>query len=247
MKHASMNWVRLPIDNIENCRELGGYPTKYDQQTKWHSFVRSSDMSNLTQEDMTFLKEYGVKTVIDLRAKEEIEVHKNPLADEDFCQYYNIPFVTDSFSDVTPIQPDMTVGDFYTHLLEQEDTIKTLFQTIAQAEDGCIVFHCVLGKDRTGVLAMLLLGLAGVDKKDIVSNFEVSYTNLESLHGREKLYEIIPKEFLYSSRNYILHAYDYILENYQSFEKYLLEIGVEQDVIYRVKNRLVAVEETVLV
>lgn len=246
MKLASLNWVRLPIDNIENCRELGGYYTKYDQQTKWRSFIRSSNMSHLDKEDMAFLKDYGVKTVIDLRSEDEIAMHQNPLSNEEFCQYFNIPFTTNHFTHHAHTQNDISVGDFYIDLLEQEDTIKAIFDTIAQADEGCIVFHCVLGKDRTGVLAMLLLGLAGVDKKDIISNYETSYSNLESLHGREMLYDIIPKSFLYSDRNYILRAYEFIIKNYQSFEQYLIEKGVERDTIERVKYRLVGVEEVIL-
>nr|WP_280949466.1 tyrosine-protein phosphatase [Halalkalibacter urbisdiaboli] len=35
------------------------------------------------------------------------------------------------------------------------------------------MFHCAAGKDRTGILARLLLCLAGVEKKDILSNYEI--------------------------------------------------------------------------
>lgn len=240
MKNAKLNWVRLPIDSLENCRELGGYSTQIGEQTKWHSFLRSSDMSKLTQEDILFLNEYGVKTVIDLRGEDEIETHKNPLADEEFCQYHNISFITQRVSDITLTTFDVSMGDFYIDLLEQKnDQVKRIFDVIDQAEEGCIVFHCAAGKDRTGVLAMLLLGLAGVEKKDIVSNYEVTYTNLESIQQIENPYENIPKEYMYSNRDYIIKVYDYILHTYQSVDQYLIAKGVEQDVIDRVKERFI--------
>ncbi|MBT2648784.1 tyrosine-protein phosphatase [Bacillus sp. ISL-34] len=246
MKNAKLNWVRLPIDNLENCRELGGYSTKFGQQTKWHSFLRSSDMSKLTREDIVFLKEYGVKTVIDLRGEDEIETHKNPLAEEDFCEYHNIPFITEQVSDITLSTYKLSVGDFYVDLMEQKkDSVKTIFDAIDQAEEGCIVFHCAAGKDRTGILAMLLLGLAGVEKKDIVSNYEVTYTNLESIQQYENQFENIPKEFLYSNRENILIAYEYILHTYQSVDQYLMAKDVGQDVIERVKRRFLGISETV--
>ncbi|WP_057915294.1 tyrosine-protein phosphatase [Peribacillus muralis] len=246
MKNAKLNWVRLPIDSLENCRELGGYSTKIGQQTKWHSYLRSSDMSKLTQEDKEFLKEYGVKTVIDLRGEDEIETHKNPLADEDFCQYHNIPFITGRVSNITLSSHEFFIEDFYVDLLEQKnDQVKRIFDVIDQAEEGCIVFHCVAGKDRTGILAMLLLGLAGVEKKDIVSNYEVTYTNLESLQQNENKFGNIPKEYLYSNRDYILRAYEYILQTYHSVDQYLMAKGVEQDVIDRVKQRFLGLCETV--
>ncbi|KKI94134.1 hypothetical protein WQ54_00930 [Bacillus sp. SA1-12] len=246
MKNAKLNWVRLPINSLENCRELGGYSTEFGQQTKWHSFLRSSDMSNLSKEDIVFLKEYGVKTVIDLRGEDEIETHKNPLAEENFCGYYNIPFITERVSDITLTSFETTMGDFYIDLMEQNnDSIKRIFDVIDQAEEGCIVFHCAAGKDRTGILAMLLLGLAGVEKKDIISNYEVTYSNLESIHQMKSPYGNIPKEYLYSNREYILRAYEYILHTYHSIDQYLMAKGVGQDVIDRVKRRFLTIGETV--
>lgn len=245
-KNATLNWVRLPIDSLDNCRELGGYSTQFGQQTKWHTFLRSSDMSKLTQEDTDFLKAYGVKTVIDLRGEDEIATHKNVLADEDFCNYHNIPFITEQVSDITLSSYEISMGDFYVDLLEQKnDTVKRIFDVIDQAEEGCIVFHCAAGKDRTGVLAMLLLGLAGVERKDIVSNYEVTYTNLESMHHLEGSYENIPKEYMYSSRDYILRAYEHLLQTYQSVDQYLLAKGVDQDVIDRIRGRFLGLGETV--
>ena len=51
------------------------------------------------------------------------------------------------------------------------------------------------GKDRTGLIAMLLLGLVGVSKKDIVSNYEVTYTNLESFQNIKGLLTRIPESY----------------------------------------------------
>jgi protein-tyrosine phosphatase len=246
MKNAKLNWVRLPITSLENCRELGGYNTEIGQQTKWHSFLRSSDMSKMTREDMDFLKEYGVKTVIDLRGEDEIQTHPNPLSEEVFCEYHNIPFITKQVTDITFSLDNIFMGDFYVDLLEQNQALKRIFEVIAQAEDGCIVFHCMAGKDRTGVLAMLLLGLAGVEKKDIVSNYEVTYTNLESLIQRATETSNFPIELMYSNPEYILRAYEYILDTYQTFDRYLLSKGVAQEVIDCVKWRVLGQDEPVI-
>ncbi|MFD1334471.1 tyrosine-protein phosphatase [Oceanobacillus iheyensis] len=246
MKNAKLNWVRLPLASVENCRDLGGYSTEFGEQTQWHSFLRSSDMSRLTQEDNDFLKQYGLKTVIDLRGADEIKTHKNPLEESDFCQYHNIPFITMEVSDITLSTQSMMMGDFYVNLLEQKsDAVKKIFDVIGQTEEGCVLFHCAAGKDRTGVLAMLLLALAGVERKDIVSNYEVTFTNLESMHDLVGSYENIPEEYMYSNRDYILRAYEYILENYQSVEQYLLAKDVDQDTIDRIRKRFVGLGDTV--
>lgn len=204
-------------------------------------------MSQLTQDDIMFLKEYGVKTVIDLRSDGEVLTHGNPLAAEEFCNYFQIPLMTKQVTNITMSQIDMTIGDFYVELLEQTDAVKEIFKVISEAEEeGCIVFHCQAGKDRTGVLAMLLLGLVGVEKKDIITNYEVTYSNLESLHEIKTQYEHIPESFLYSSRDSIIKAYEYILHTYETVEQYLLTRGVEIEVIERVKDRLVGEREAVV-
>lgn len=239
MKNPALNWVRLPIPNLENCRELGGYSTNDGQQTKWHSFLRSSDMGQMKEEEINFLKAYGVKTIIDLRRIEELEVEPNPLSERADFDYYNLPFITKSIYDITKYKSaklDYTMGDFYIELLEQKTAVKEIFQTISEAKDGCILFHCRVGKDRTGVLAMLLLGLAGVEKKDIVANYEVSYSKLESLHDLEVNSSF---HFLYSNREYILQAYEYILDNYETFEKYLISVGITKLDIQKVRKRFI--------
>jgi len=244
-KNAQLNWVRLPIDNLENCRELGGYNTELGQQTQWHTFLRSSEMSKLSEEDIAFLKEYGVTTVIDLRGEDEIKKDKNPLAEEDFCDYHNIPFITHQVSDITLSSYQTSMGDFYVNLLEENETLKKIFDAMDQANEGCIVFHCQAGKDRTGIIAMLLLAIAGVEKKDIVSNYEVTYTNLADFMLRN-IPDGVPKEFVYSNRDYILRAYEYILDSYKSVDHYLMTKGIDQDVIERVKNRLLGISKTVI-
>jgi len=239
MKNANLNWIRLPLEGVENCRELGGYSSELGQQTKWRSFLRSSDMGKLTQEDIQFLNEYGVKTVIDLRGEDEIQESKNLLENEVFCTYYNIPLITELVSNIAFTQEKVFMGEFYIELLENNIAIKNIFNTIGLSEEGCVIFHCAAGKDRTGVVAMLLLGLAGVEKKDIITNYEVTYTNLESLHHLGGKYKDIPKDLLQSNGDNIRFAYNYILEKYHSVNGYLLAKGVDEEVIERVKNRLV--------
>lgn len=239
MKNAKLNWVRLPIESLENCRELGGYNTKDGQQTRWHSFLRSSEMSQLKEEEIEFLKAYGVRTIIDLRRKNEIEEQRNQLEYRDDFDYYNIPFITQSIYDITKYKDgpdDFTMGDFYIELLGKKEAVKQIFETIYHANDGAVLFHCRVGKDRTGVLAMLLLGLAGVEKKDIVSNYEISYSKLESLHDLES---DLPVNYLYSNREYILQAIDYVVKYYGTYENYLLSTGLTEEILLHIKEKLI--------
>ena len=60
--------------------------------------------------------------------------------------------------------------DVYRDLLDDSaSSIRRVFEALDT--DGCALFHCRAGKDRTGVIAMLLLGLAGVSDDDIVADY----------------------------------------------------------------------------
>lgn len=239
MNNAKLNWVRLPLEGVENCRELGGYSTNNGAQMKWHSFLRSSDLHELTEKDISFLEDYGVKTVIDLRGENEVTDRLNPLAERSFCNYHNIPLAGQLIQELNSTK-NMPMGESYISLLKNSEQVKTIFNTIATAEDGVILFHCVAGKDRTGILAMLLLGLAGVERKDIISNYEVTYTNMESFKRSKKdrvLPAHVPESYLYSSREYIEAAYDYIIATHGTFENYLLAKDIDQEMIDCVKER----------
>ena len=236
-KKAQLNWVRLPLENLENCRELGGYETGNGSQTKWHTFLRADNMANINEEEIEFLKDYGIKTVIDLRGDDETSIHRNPLSNEDFCTYHNIPLAVQPVSELNADVVE-TMGDFYVSVLEESKTIKEVFDVIAES-DGGLVFHCMAGKDRTGLIAMLLLGLVGVSKKDIVSNYEVTYTNLESFQNIKGLPTRIQESYLYSSRDYILMAYNHLMDHYHSIENYLLEKNISQENIDKIKDKFI--------
>ena len=96
------------------------------------------------------------------------------------------------------------------------------------------------GKDRTGIIAMLLLVLVGVSKKDIVSNYGVTYTNLESFQNIKGLPTRIPESYLYSNRDYILMAYNHIMDHYQTIEAYLLSKVISQENIDKIKDKFTA-------
>lgn len=242
MKNAELNWVRLPVKNLENCRELGGYITGEGNQTKWHSFLRSDNMSKIEAEEIEFLKVYGVNTVIDLRGIDETSTHKNPLEDFSFCDYHNIPLAVQPISEMN-FNLHATMGDFYVSILEESPAIPEVMKTIAAASEGCVVFHCMAGKDRTGVIAMLLLGIAGVEQKDIISNYEVTYTNLESIQEYKNLSTGIPESYLYSKREFIIQAYEHIINKYKSFELYLVDKGLTEEEIINLRNRLINTAE----
>lgn len=156
------NWVRLLLQNACNVRELGGYPVKDGGQTVYHRFLRADDISALTDEDTDFLLGYGVRIVVDLRSDAEAEKFPDCLMGIEGVEYVRIPFLGRDVTDATQVRAEdieMGLGTLYARMLENKEVSREIFTAIEKAPEGCILFHCTAGKDRTGVMAMLLMSL----------------------------------------------------------------------------------------
>lgn len=238
------NWVRLPLQNAHNVRELGGYPVKGGGQTVYHRFLRADDISTLTEEDIAFLKGYGVRMVIDLRSDAEAEIAEDRLKGVAGVEYVRIPFLGRDVTDATQVSAEdleMGLGTLYAGMLENKEITREVFEAVEKAPEGCVLFHCTAGKDRTGVIAMLLMSLAGADRQDCMTNYAQSYTNLcrnlEFVKNNLEEYEKYAN-MMYSEPETIGKCYDLLVERYGSTENYLKECGMENEQIEKIKKRL---------
>ncbi len=243
----SLNWQRLPLSGGNNFREIGGYPTEDGRMIRYHRFIRASSTSHLTEEDIAFLKEFGVVADIDLRSEGEAASSPDRLAGVEGIDYRIIPFAgkarvdTDNlaYQSITLSMTKLYVRD----MIEQHAAVKAIFDYIAKAPEGCILFHCHAGKDRTGILAMLLMYLAGADREDCMTNYEQSFSNLRRgsvFFASHLANQDDPDftEFLYSKPDTILQVYEFIERKYAGILPYLLDCGIEWDDIMAVKSRL---------
>ncbi len=240
---TTQNWVRLPLEGAFNVRELGGLPTRGGGQTAWHRILRSDDISRLTDNDVRFLQEYGVSMVIDLRSPSEAAEKADRLGTHCGMQYANIPLMDDadlSKASQMELADNVSMADMYVEMLEHKEAVKRVFDIIADAPDGCVLFHCAAGKDRTGVLAMLLLMLAGADKQDCLNNYIQSYVNLtrdDRYNEMVKAYSAV-KHMMESRPEYLEGAYQYVNGFFGGIEGYLESCGVSNQKIFCVRDRL---------
>jgi protein-tyrosine phosphatase len=132
-------------------------------------FVRSDSIAHLTPAGREALTAYGVTTVIDLRTVGEISTVPNPFADNNGAAYRHLPMIDDSMM----VELGAASGMFERYLMilnSRQDAFRSIFEGVAEAE-GATVFHCFAGKDRTGLVAAMLLSLAGVPDEAIASDF----------------------------------------------------------------------------
>ena len=175
-------WSRLPLEGAHNTRELGGYPCASGGHTNYHAFLRSDDLFQLSDADVEFLRNYGVSLIVDLRT-EDYFVNYPDRSLGDGVRIVNIPlFELTTEEDINRYNELINAGEYYIErvydfVIANEKRMCECFEEMAAAE-GCVLFHCSIGKDRTGITAALLMQLAGCDDQDVLTSYMVSRVNL---------------------------------------------------------------------
>lgn len=244
-----MHTRRLLINKVNNMRDLGGYATADGYTTQWNRFIRSNIPLGLTDADTRLLYDYGIRTVIDLRHPEEVAMQPTILAQRnEFC-YHNIPF-TDDFSLLGDTQ--YCPLHHLVPVVQGPTRIKSILRMLAHCEGGAL-FYCFAGKDRTGVIAALLLMLARVPMEDIIADYQVTYTYIRNLFtmrqndvGNRPLFLLEmdkdkpprPEHLRRTEPEWIQPFIDYVV-SFGGAEGYLDYLGLEPCEIFALRNRLV--------
>ena len=146
-RNPNLNYACLPMENAYNVRELGGYATKKGSVTNHHQFLRSENLTDITEEDKTFLIEYGLSAIIDLRSREEALIYPNPFRGNAAVNYMNCPLITEDVLDLRAVkEKGFDPGAFYIKLVEYKEMICRIFHFILDNLNGCILFHCQAGR-----------------------------------------------------------------------------------------------------
>lgn len=234
MQYMSREERLLPITSVRNARDLGGYETQGGAYTKSHKYVRCAGMDSLTEVDRQYLIDYGMRAVIDLRSTAERQKEPNVLEEDDVINYYSIDLFGGGDAVLVPQNMDFKdMGDLYCILLDQaQPMIKEVFKTFLKYPYDGVIFHCSAGKDRTGVIAGLLLDLAGCHEYDIVKDYSESYeNNMEINEKLERMLEPGQARYLYSEPLYMMKMLNHLRDHYGSGKEYLLEIGLTNEEI----------------
>jgi protein-tyrosine phosphatase len=241
----ALDFVRLPLKNAGNVRDLGGYACD-GGVTRWRTFIRADSIASLDDEDVRFLLDYGVKTIVDLRAANEVFAAPDPPRLVEQLSYYHIPLMSGNQGDVGEMvnNPPVPLPSLYLSTLQQEQpAIRAVLETAASAP-GALLFHCAAGKDRTGIIAALLLGIVGVAVPDILANYEVSYTHIRNNPDMIRYANIFPPAFLpmlYSRRDYLEPMLDYVAREHGGIREYLSWIGLSPATVQRIREKFIQI------
>lgn len=202
MSQRHLDWPAL-----RNARDLGGLPTSDGAVTSCRAVVRSDTLRQLTPAGWRSLADYGIGTVVDLRFQVEIDVNEPPASRQDglslarglagadgrpaALRTVSVPVLGEPddalgahLDRISRAQPDAAASTraVYLELLGLFPVrFAAAVAAVAGAADGGVLVHCHAGKDRTGLVAALVLDVVGVQPDAIADDYASSGPNLASV------------------------------------------------------------------
>jgi protein tyrosine/serine phosphatase len=239
-------WTRLlDWEGCLNARDLGGYPAAGGRETRWGAVVRSDSPAALTEAGRAALAGYGVRAIIDLRLTDEIARHPNPFAEpgDHGIAYTNLSVIDPAAG----FPPDTyTMAESYLWMLDRfGGFVAEVMAAIANAPEGGVLVHCAAGKDRTGLVAALLLGLVGVPVETIAADYAMT---AELLRPRDQEWlengpgERAEREAMVArytpTAEVMTEVLERLAERHGGAEGYLVAVGVAPADLDRLRDRL---------
>ncbi len=168
----------LRWESLLNARDLGGLPAAHGQ-VRPGAIVRSDALYRLNDAGRAALVAHGVRTVIDMRATREVAANSYDFDAPSGVTRHHIPQQSEEMWESVKSR-DRVAFDL-TMLELARSRFATIAQAIASAPPGGVLIHCEVGKDRTGLMTMLLLDLVGTPADVIATDYERTATGLASL------------------------------------------------------------------
>jgi protein-tyrosine phosphatase len=188
-------WVQttsrlLPLVGAYNFRDLGGYPTVDGRITRWGRLFRSDTLHELTEADIQVLRDVGLATIVDLRTSTEVERTGQGLLKTEPVGYVHLSVMQEGISQEAAASvslADLDLASLYLGWLESSPApLVEAINVIGTPERFPLVFHCAAGKDRTGVLAALILEILGVRRDLIVDDYVLTATRIDLIRVRQR-------------------------------------------------------------
>lgn len=233
-----------------NVRDLGGFTCANGCSTRWRRAVRADNPVRLSSIGLGALIEYGIRTVIDLRATSELRIDRSPFESAPAhaeITYLHCPLFEDDEWERSAARAvsGQNAAVYIGILQEFGSRVVCALTAVARAGDGAVLFHCHSGKDRTGIVSALLLDLVGVSHDAIAADYALSSPHLEEATWRWIESDAALREARMRDRvtqwthPEVMHGVlNWLSTQYGGAKEYLLENGMHPTDIAGLRARL---------
>jgi protein-tyrosine phosphatase len=247
-------------DGFFNTRDLGGLLARNHRMTRFGAFIRSADLRFVTEAGWRAALAAGVRTIVDLRNDDAIRRTPHESATQ---LAGSAQFAASAADIVTPpgiTRVEVPLDDihdtelwrcinyerlngsplYYQPFLQHKaQRCAAALTALAEAGPGGVMFHCGAGRDRTGLVALLLLSLAGVEPESIAQDYELSTQALEPLFAAMGQPDQGPMiDSILATRGTTVRAAILAVLNEFDAETYLRNAGVSTDNLGGIRDRL---------
>ena len=202
----------IKLDGVSNVRDIGGYLTADGRRVKQNLAYRAAHLDAITAEAKEIaLNTLNIRTDLDLRGG-----GSTPLG--------------------STVQHISVAMQWYEHIFEEDmyEVVRKTVSTFAYEENYPIIFHCSMGRDRTGTTAFLILGLLGVEEEALRREYYASFFSQQGAFNESEFpLLIINMNRLVDGFNSFGDKDDTLREKIHA---YLLHIGVTEQEIQSIRD-----------
>jgi protein-tyrosine phosphatase len=177
----------VPFVGVFNFRDLGGYPTDDGRTTRWDRLYRSDALHDITKDDLELFRSLRIASIVDLRNADEVTRTGLGLLARESIHFVNASVLSKTAIEgraETPFGADYLLERYLHYLDVGGDAFAQAIQEMARRDNYPMVFNCFFGKDRSGVLASLVLRCVGVERQAVIDDYVITSTVIDSILER---------------------------------------------------------------
>lgn len=208
---------------------------------KKNIFLRGEALNKISKKEArTLLNNFHLKTVVDLRTNNEFATKKDKIIPG--VNYIHLPVIQmeemgaesekEGKQEAAKKQQLPSMFKYYGLMVgrNKKEFWSKVFEILLDNDDGAIFFHCTVGKDRTGIVAAIILSLFGVSKEDIYKDYLLTNEHpvipfIYRLYSLKFKKEVRKQffELFYVKTEYLDYAFSLIDETYGSLDNFYKE------------------------
>jgi protein-tyrosine phosphatase len=242
----------VPFEGARNVRDLGGYPTTDGGTTRWGLVYRADGLQSLTAHDVERFSELDIRTIYDLRRDAEREQRPNKVPSTSLC--ITTPMDEAGVTIEATTMFDERSGErmlrtIYGGLLTHSGALLGTMFTAMSAPGGVpALFHCHAGKDRTGLVAAVLLDALRVDRELVLDDYVLTTEFRKREHQEDSFQNLVKSGMAPEAAAGVLGAPRWAMAEtlaeldsvYGGVDSYLVEqCGMTPTSIERLRDQLV--------